>query len=166
MYIVGIDPGLKGGIAYYTPSELLAYRTPTIEVPFVKKGKKTTRNDMDLENIRDEMRLSDITHVFLEKVSAMPGQGVTGMFRFGQNLGQWQGLLVALDLPYTMVTPQVWKKHMGLIKADKGKSIELARTFWPHYAESIFKYKTADEGRAEAALIAKYGWEQLNAQAA
>jgi crossover junction endodeoxyribonuclease RuvC len=166
LYIVGIDPGLKGGIAYYHPTKLITYRTPTIEVPFIKKGKKKTRNDMDLENLRDEMRLSDIDHVFLEKVSAMPGQGVTGMFRFGQNLGQWQGLLVALDLPYTMVTPQAWKKHMGLIKADKGKSVDLAREFWPEHQTTSFKYKGADEGRAEASLIAKYGWEQLNAQAA
>jgi crossover junction endodeoxyribonuclease RuvC len=165
LYIVGIDPGLKGGIAYYTPSKLLAYRTPTIEVPFIKKGKKKTRNDMDLDKLRDELQLLPITHVFLEKVSAMPGQGVTGMFRFGQNLGQWQGLLAGLDLPYTMVTPQVWKRHMELIKADKGQSVELARTFWPDHMET-FKYKTADEGRAEASLIAKYGWEQLNAQAA
>ena len=121
---------------------------------------------MDLEHICNELRLSDVTHVFLEKVSAMPGQGVTGMFRFGQNLGQWQGLLAGLELPYTMVTPQAWKKHMGLIKADKGRSIELARTFWPQHAETTFKYKLADEGRAEASLIAKYGWEQLNAKAA
>jgi crossover junction endodeoxyribonuclease RuvC len=165
LYIVGIDPGLKGGIAFYTPSTLLAFRTPTKEVPFIKKGKKKTRNDMDLDAIRDELRLYTVTHVFLEKVSAMPGQGVTGMFRFGQNLGQWQGLLAGLDLPYTMVTPQMWKKHMGLIKADKGQSVELARSFWPNQSET-FKYKTADEGRAEASLIAKYGWEQMNAKAA
>lgn len=166
MYIVGIDPGLKGGIAYYTPDTLIAYRTPTIEVPFIKKGKKKTRHDMDLVNICEELRLSDIEHVFLEKVSAMPGQGVTGMFRFGQNLGQWQGMLAGLNLPYTMVTPQAWKKHMGLIRADKGKSVELAHEFWPEHRTTSFKYKGADEGRAEASLIAKYGWEYLNAQAA
>lgn len=162
-YIVGVDPGLKGGIAYYSPGKLITYRTPTIEVPFVKKGKKTTRNDMDLETIVRELSLSDVNHVFLEKVSAMPGQGVTGMFRFGQNLGQWQGLIVGLGLAYTMVTPQAWKKHSGLIKATKGQSVDMARDLWPHNSGD-FKYKTADEGRAEAALIAKYGWEQLNAE--
>lgn len=165
MYIVGIDPGLKGGIAYYHPNRLLAYRTPVIEVPFVKKGKKKTRTDMDLESITHELRESAVTHVFLEKVSAMPGQGVTGMFRFGQNLGQWQGILTGLGLEYTMVTPQVWKKHHGLIGAEKGNSVELARSLWPDN-ERDFKYKTADEGRAEASLIARYGWIQLNADAA
>ena len=165
MYIVGIDPGLSGGIAYYTPDKLLAYRTPTVAVPYVKKGKKKTRNDMDLNHIYEEMRVSDITHVFLEKVSAMPGQGVTGMFRFGQNLGQWQGMLAGLGLEYTMVTPQVWKRQAGLIKATKGQSVDLARSLWPNNAED-FKYKTADEGRAEAALIARYGWMQLNEDAA
>lgn len=164
MFIVGIDPGLSGGIAYYTPDQLFAYRTPTVAVPYVKKGKKTTRNDMDLNHIYEEMRISDITHVFLEQVSAMPGQGVTGMFRFGQNLGQWQGMLAGLGLDYTMVRPQVWKKQAGLIKASKGDSVELARKLWPN--TDSFKYKTADEGRAEAALIARYGWMQLNEEAA
>lgn len=163
MYIVGIDPGLKGGIAFYHPNQLVAERTPLIEVPYVKKGKKRTRSDMDLGTIRKSMQDFDISHVFLEKVSAMPGQGVTGMFRFGQNLGQWQGLIVGMGLEYTMVTPQAWKKHSGLIKATKGQSVDMARDLWPDNGVD-FKYKTADEGRAEAALIAKYGWDQLNAE--
>ncbi|KPL07307.1 hypothetical protein AMJ86_04745 [bacterium SM23_57] len=155
---------MKGGIAYYSPDKLTTYRTPTIEVPFVKKGKKTTRNDMDLESIARQLVEYGPDHIFLEKVSAMPGQGVTGMFRFGQNLGQWQGILAGLGYDYTMVTPQVWKKQAGLIKAAKGDSVELARTLWPDSTD--FKYKTADEGRAEAALIARYGWLQLNEEAA
>lgn len=165
MFTVGIDPGLKGGIAFYSPDKLLAFRTPTVDVPFVKKGKKTTRADMDLNECRFLLTTYEIGHVFLEQVSAMPGQGVTGMFRFGQNLGQWQGLIVGLDLPYTLVRPQVWKKHSGLIGAEKGDSVELARKTWPD-ADKIFKYKTADEGRAEAALMAKYGWETQHEAAA
>lgn len=165
MFIVGIDPGLKGGIAFYTPTELLAHRTPIIAVPYVKKGKKTTRNDMNLAGCKELLQTYTITHVFLEKVSAMPGQGVTGMFRFGQNLGQWQGILVGMGLDYTMVTPQVWKRQAELIKADKGDSVELARKIWPDH-DGMFKYKTADEGRAEAALMARYGWMQLNEKAA
>jgi crossover junction endodeoxyribonuclease RuvC len=154
--IIGIDPGLKGGISVYNETELFAYRTPIVDVPFVKKGKKTTRSNMDLRACRVLLRQHDITHVFLEQVSAMPGQGVTGMFRFGQNFGQWEGLLTGMDLEYTLVRPQVWKKYSGLIKADKGDSIILARELWPERDE--FKYKTTDEGRAEAALIARYGW--------
>jgi crossover junction endodeoxyribonuclease RuvC len=165
MYIVGIDPGLKGGIAFYHPNQLVTERTPTVAVPYMKKGKKSTRNDMDLNAICEMMEPFEISHVFLEKVSAMPGQGVTGMFRFGQNLGQWQGLLAGLGLEFTMVTPQMWKKQAGLIKATKGQSVDTARTLWPENAVD-FKYKTADEGRAEAALIARYGWMQLNAEAA
>lgn len=156
MFIVGIDPGLKGGIAFYSPTELLALRTPTVEVPYVKKGKKRTRFDMDLDECRKLLQSQPISHAFLEKVSAMPGQGVTGMFRFGQNLGQWQGLLAGMDIDYTLVTPQKWKRQAGLIKADKGASVELARNTWPNYPE-LFRFKTADEGRAEASLIALYG---------
>jgi hypothetical protein len=64
-----------------------------------------------------------------------------------------------------MVTPQAWKKQAGLIKASKGASVDLARELWPDNSDD-FKYKTADEGRAEAALIARYGWVQLEAAAA
>lgn len=164
MFIVGIDPGLKGGIAYYTPTQLFAYRTPTVKVPFVKRGKKTTRDDMDLNECRVMLQRHDIDHVFLEKVAAMPGQGVTGMFRFGQNLGQWEGLLTGMGIPYTLVRPQVWKKSCGLIKAEKGDSVIMAREAWPDY--DYFKYKTADEGRAEASLMARYGWEARHEDAA
>ena len=160
MAIVGIDPGLKGGIAFYNPDKLSAHRTPTVAVPYVKKGKKRTRNDMDLDACRELLSRPDISHVFLEKVGAMPGQGVTGMFRFGQNLGHWQGLLAGMNLPYTMVTPQAWKKQAGLIKADKGASIILARELWPDNSVE-FKYKTTDEGRAEAELMARYGYEEI-----
>jgi crossover junction endodeoxyribonuclease RuvC len=130
-----------------------------VAVPYTKKGKKTTRNDMDLHECRVILQSTDVTHIYLEKVSAMPGQGVTGMFRFGQNLGQWQGLLAGMGLDYTMVTPQAWKRQAGLIGADKVDSVVLARKFWPEHSD-MFKYKTADEGRAEAALIARYGWMQ------
>ena len=159
-YIVGIDPGLKGGIAFYNSEDLRAFRTPTYKSPYVKKGKKRERDEMDLAKIRSDLFLDllpNIRHVFLEQVNAMPGQGVTGMFRFGQNLGQWQGFLSGVGLPYTMVRPQVWKKHSGLIGSDKESSIDLAREIWPDHATTDFKYKTADEGRAEASLIARYG---------
>jgi len=161
MYTVGIDPGIKGGIAFYSPTKLLAYRTPTVKVPFVKRGKKTTRDDMDLGECRDILLRHPVSQIFLEQVSAMPGQGVTGMFRFGQNLGQWQGLLIGLDLEYILVRSQVWKKQVGLIGAAKVDSVELAKQNFPNNA-SDFKYKTADEGKAEAALIAKYGWSIIS----
>jgi len=157
MYTVGIDPGLKGGMAFYHPNQLVAERTPVVAVPYKKK----TRNDMDLNSICDKFEYFEVSHVFLEQVSAMPGQGVTGMFRFGQNLGQWQGIIAGLGLKCIMVRPQVWKKQAGLIKADKGDSVVLARELWPENGAD-FKYKTADEGRAEAALIARYGWMSLN----
>ena len=157
-FTVGIDPGLKGGLAFYNENDLFAYRTPTIEVPYTKRGKKTTRADMHLDGCVELLNSNGIDHVFLEQVSAMPGQGVTGMFRFGQNLGQWQGILTGMGLPFTLVRPQVWKRHMGLIGAEKGDSVKKALEAWPEHKE-LFKYKTADEGRAEAALMAKYGRE-------
>lgn len=156
-YIVGIDPGLSGGIALYNPESLFAYRTPVVVTPFVKNGKKTSRKNMALIECRDLLQSDSIDHVFLELVSAMPGQGVTGMFRFGQNLGQWQGLIAGLNLDVTYVRPQVWKKSLNLIGENKNKSVDLARDLFPDNSKD-FKYVKADEGRAEASLIAYYGW--------
>lgn len=160
-YIAGIDPGLEGGIALYNSDNLLAYRTPTVITKFIKKGKKSERKDMDVLKCKEILDAATITHVFIEKVSALPGQGVTGMFRFGQNFGQWEGLVIGLGIEYTLVRPQLWKKHLNLIGAQKHNSVELAKEIFPNNVTD-FKYKTADEGRAEASLIAKYGWDQLH----
>ena len=161
MFIAGIDPGLKGGIAFYKPGELIAHRTPVLTTDFMKAGKKKQRSVMNLPEAKALLESVEIEHVYLELVTAMSKQGVTGMFRFGQNLGQWEGLITGLGLEFTHVRPQVWKKWGGLIKAEKNASVELAREWFPDNSKD-FKYVTADEGRAEASLIAKYGWEQIH----
>lgn len=161
-YIIGIDPGLSGGLAFYNPDNLIVYATPVNELSFIKAGKKRKRNEMDVEAVRELIVQYDGTQfniecAYLEHVSAMPGQGVTGVFRFGQNFGQWQGILGGLGIRTVLIRPQTWKAFFGLNRS-KDTSLGLAREYWPENAAESFRLKKHD-GLAEAALIAKYGFE-------
>lgn len=160
-FVVGIDPGQKGGLAFYNPEKLIVFATPIKEVEFVKrvkgKSKKRTRSEMEVGEAREILKHHSVECAYLEKVAAMSKQGVTGMFRFGENFGQWQGLLSGLEIEYTMVRPQVWKKAFALNR-DKHSSLNLARELFPNNSEDFTLVK--HEGLAEAALIAMYGWSQ------
>ncbi len=96
------------------------------------------------------------TLVVLESVHAMPKQGVSSSFSFGQGLGMWQGIIAALGLPLEMPSPQRWKKA---IMADQGKEKSAARykamQLFPSVATQFARVK--DDGRAEALLMAEYG---------
>lgn len=160
-FVIGIDPGHTGAIAFLNEQTLHTFETPTYTVEFVKKvkGKTVTRkrNQMNIPKARDIIREFDIEYAFIEQVTAREGQGVTGMFRFGENFGQWQGLLTGLNIPYYLVTPQKWKAHFGLLGKEKYDSLELAKELYENN-QPDFKRKK-DHGRAEAALIARYGIE-------
>ena len=155
-WILGIDPGLSGGISFYNGTILLTFPTPLLQTQFVKNGKKQTRRVMDLELMVHIINTNQPDKAIIEKVRAMKGQGVSGMFRFGCNYGQYLGILTALSIPYTEVTPQKWKKHFGL-DSDKNKSLELARKMFP---DNLARFKRKkDDGSAESALIARYEYD-------
>ena len=161
-YVIGVDPGLKGGIAFLSEEKLVVHPTPVIVKSFMKNGKKKTRSEMDLDKVYQIIGEYDgpsmlIDCAYLEHVSAMPGQGVTGMFRFGQNFGQWQGVLAGFGIRTVLVRPQTWKAAFGLNRS-KTTSLELAREFWPDNSDESFRLKKHD-GLAEASLIAKYGYQ-------
>lgn len=156
MIVLGIDPGLSGGLAIYDGETLIPFSTPVNEVEFVKNGKKQKRKEMDLEHVCEILDKYKPHQAFLEKVTARPGQGVTSMFRFGENFGQFQGILTALGIPVTFVTPQTWKKVFEL-GSEKNASLELAKTLFEGH-DKTFKLKKND-GIAEAALIARYGYD-------
>lgn len=160
MRFLGIDPGLTGGIAIIEDDKLIfAEMVPVLSESFIKKGKKATRNIMDLPSIVEILKKYKPDCGALEKVSARSSQGVTSMFRFGTGLGEYRGILSALRIPFIMPTPQAWKKYHDLIgSTDKLPSLELARDLWPEYAPTAFRLKKHD-GVAEASLIAKYGFD-------
>lgn len=155
MLIYGIDPGYTGAITLYWPTtgDIEVHDMPTM--PNVK-GKTVLNMHSILEILRPE---DDKARVgFIEQVAAMRGQGVTSMFRFGEQFGALQMALAAHETPMYLVTPQKWKKHFGLTR-DKGVSRGLAMQRFPKYADQFKRVK--DDGRAEATLIALYGKEML-----
>ena len=151
-YFVGIDPGKGGAIAVIDQE---GENPPWIEdTPTIKVGKKT---HFDVAGMSDLLRRIDPTQAiaFVEKVGAMPGQGVTSMFNFGGNYFSWQMGLSCFRVPYELVTPQRWKKSLlaGMPKG-KGSSRQKAIALFPAQQEMFRRVK--DDGRAEALLIAEF----------
>lgn len=150
--ILGIDPGLSGAIAFYDTSNesVVVIDMPTVEV--TRNGKN--KREVSPALIADAVAGKGIVQAFVERVSAMPGQGVSSMFSFGRSVGVIEGVLAAYEIPVTLVTPQAWMKAMG-VRAGKDGSRERAMQLFPQYADLFSRKK--DDGRSDAVLIAKYG---------
>ena len=120
MRIIGIDPGLSGGIAILDDLKVF----DIFDMPVMSEGKKNKNqlNSAQLVNIIKKHIVSGDTFVIVEQVGAMPGQGVTSMFNFGQTFGSIKGVCAALDLPIFYVRPTKWKKHFELINSSKDAS--------------------------------------------
>ena len=152
MIVLGIDPGLSGALAFYdTVSEVLVVMDmPTVEV--TRNGK--SKREVSPALVADMVAGKGIEKAFMERVSAMPGQGVSSMFSFGRSSGVVEGVLAAYEIPTTLVTPQAWMKAMG-VRAGKDGSRERAMQLFPQYSMTFSRKK--DDGRSDAALIAKFG---------
>ncbi len=152
MIVLGIDPGLSGALAFYdTVSEaLVVMDMPTVEV--TRNGK--SKREVSPALVADMVAGKGIEKAFMERVSAMPGQGVSSMFSFGRSSGVVEGVLAAYEIPTTLVTPQAWMKAMG-VRAGKDGSRERAMQLFPQYSTAFSRKK--DDGRSDAALIAKFG---------
>jgi len=152
MIILGIDPGLNGAFAFYNTIEntLMVYDMPTVDVVRNKKSKR----EVCASGVSMILYNRDVTYAFLERVNAMPGQGVTSVFSFGRSTGILEGVLAAFNIPVTIITPQTWQKAMQ-VRDGKDGSRERAMQMFPARAE-LFQRKR-DDGRSDAALIAAYG---------
>ena len=153
MIIIGIDPGISGAISVVENKKVLeVYDTPTMI-----DGKKNKRqiNSAQVTNIIKERLNSDKdVIVVVEHVNAMPGQGVTSMFNFGQSFGVIKGICAALSLPIYFVRPVKWKKHFNLIKTNKDASRTKVIEVYPELSNKLHRKK--DSNRADAILIALY----------
>lgn len=156
MVVGGIDPGFKGGLAFWDGASLRTYAMPILEVEFMKKGKRRKRSVLDLTRLRNILAQEKPDAILLEQVNARPGQGTTSMFRFGQSYGQVQGIVVALNIELLHVPPQLWKRAYALTQ-DKDMSLERARALFP--ANLLDFRLKKHEGVAEASLIARYGFQ-------
>ncbi len=153
MRIIGIDPGLSGGIAIL--DDLKIY--DIFDMPIMSEGKKNKNqlNSAQLVNILNKHVLKkENTFVIVEQVSAMPGQGVTSMFNFGQTFGSIKGICAALGLPIFYVRPAKWKKHFELINSSKDASRTKVIEMYPSISSRLAKKK--DVNKADAILIARY----------
>lgn len=157
-YIIGIDPGLTGAIALYEPIIEILH---TFEMPVIAAGTKSKRiiDALELSRMVDSWcKRFTIKKVVIERVHAMPSQGVTSVFSFGMGYGVVLGILAANTLPVEMVTPQSWKKDLK-VPALKDGSRARASEIFPQHSGQWNKAKW--DGRAEAAMIAYYGAKHL-----
>ena len=152
MRIIGIDPGLSGGIAILDDLKIF----DVFDMPIMSEGKKNKNqlNSAQLVNIIKKNIVSGNTFVIVEQVSAMPGQGVTSMFNFGQTFGSIKGICAALNLPIFYVRPAKWKKHFELINSSKDASRTKVIEMYPSISGRLSKKK--DVNKADAILIARY----------
>ena len=153
MIIIGVDPGINGAISVIENKKILeVYDTPTMI-----DGKKNKRqiNGAQVTNIfKERLNLNKEVIVVVEQVNAMPGQGVTSMFNFGQSFGVIKGICAALSLPIHFVRPAKWKKHFNLIKTNKDASRTKVIESYPEISSKLHRKK--DINRADAILIALY----------
>ena len=153
MRIIGIDPGLSGGIAILDDLKIF----DIYDMPIMSEGKKNKNqlNSAQLVNIiKKNLIPNGNTFLIVEQVSAMPGQGVTSMFNFGQTFGSIKGICAALNLPIFFVRPAKWKKHFDLINSSKDASRTKVIEMYPSISPRLSKKK--DVNKADAILIARY----------
>ena len=153
MKIIGIDPGLNGAIAVLQDNKV----KEIFDVPVMPEGKKNKRqlNSAQLEKLlKDIISDNEEIVVIVENVSAMPGQGVTSMFNFGQTFGAIKGICAALGLPIFFVRPAKWKKYFDLINSSKDASRTKAIEMYPSLSDQLSKKK--DVNKSAAILIARF----------
>ncbi len=155
MLIISIDPGINGAICFFENGEV----KDVLEMPTMAEGKKNKRqvNGRQMYNelsTRIKAYKTENINVIVEQVSAMPGQGVTSMFNFGQSFGVIKGICAAMQLPIFFVRPTKWKKHFELINSQKDASRTKAIEMFPKISSILSKKK--DSNKADAILIASF----------
>lgn len=148
MMLLGVDPGLKGALSFLDTNDR------TLEIVDMPTFLATTKNEVNGHAIKDLVRRLCPKEAFVENVHSFPGEGPAGAFSFGKGVGIIHGVLMALDVPYTLVTSTMWKKALGVPTAKDGARSRAVQLL-PSY--SLYFTRKKDDGRAEASLIALYG---------
>jgi crossover junction endodeoxyribonuclease RuvC len=158
MLIIGIDPGISGSICFFEDGKII----DVVEMPTMTEGKKN-KKQVNGSQIFNEIlfRIKKLdkkdVKVIIEQVSAMPGQGVTSMFNFGQSFGILKGICSAMQLPMYFVRPAKWKKYFNLINSEKDASRTRAIEIFPYFSGQLSRKK--DSNKADAILIASFYYE-------
>ena len=158
MLIIAIDPGISGAICFFEDGHV----KEIIDMPVMAEGKKNKQQVNGPQTYNEiskrinKLTKKDIT-VVIEQVSAMPGQGVTSMFNFGQSFGILKGICSAMQLSVYFVRPAKWKKYFNLINSEKDASRTRAIEIFPYYSSHLSRKK--DSNKADAILIASFFFE-------
>ena len=158
MLIIGIDPGISGSLCFFQGGKII----DVIDMPSMAEGKKN-KKQVNGAQIYNEifLRIKNIKKenikVVIEHVSAMPGQGVTSMFNFGQSFGVLKGICSAMQLPMYFVRPVKWKKYFNLLNSEKDASRTKAIEIFPYFSTELSRKK--DSNKADAILIASFYYE-------
>ena len=158
MLIIGIDPGITGSICFFEDGKII----DVVEMPNMAEGKKNKRQVNGAQIYHEiskrikNLEKKDIK-VIIEQVAAMPGQGVTSMFNFGQSFGVLKGICAAMQIPMYFVRPAKWKKYFNLINSEKDASRTKAIEIFPHFSTQLSR-KT-DSNKADAILISSFFYE-------
>ena len=158
MLIIGIDPGITGSICFFEDGKI----TDVVEMPNMAEGKKNKRQVNGAQIYHEiskrikNLEKKDIK-VIIEQVAAMPGQGVTSMFNFGQSFGVLKGICAAMQIPMYFVRPAKWKKYFNLINSEKDASRTKAIEIFPHFSAQLSRKK--DSNKADAILISSFFYE-------
>ncbi len=158
MLIIGIDPGISGSICFFQDGVI----KDVVEMPTMiegKKNKKQVNGSQIFNEITEKIKNMDKKNikVVIEHVTAMPGQGVTSMFNFGQSFGILKGICSAMQISVYFVRPAKWKKYFNLINSEKDASRTRAIEIFPYYSPHLSRKK--DSNKADAILIASYFFE-------
>ena len=158
MLVIGIDPGISGSICFFQDGKII----DVVEMPIMIEGKKN-KKQVNGSQIFNEIsyRIKKIDKkdikVVIEQVSAMPGQGVTSMFNFGQSFGILKGICSAMQLPMYFIRPAKWKKYFNLINSEKDASRTRAIEVFPYFSSQLSRKK--DSNKADAILLASFYYE-------
>ncbi|MDC0875325.1 crossover junction endodeoxyribonuclease [Candidatus Pelagibacter sp.] len=158
MLVIGIDPGISGSICFFQDGKII----DVVEMPTMTEGtknKKQVNGSQIFNEISERIKKIDKKDikVIIEQVSAMPGQGVTSMFNFGQSFGILKGICSAMQLPMYFVRPAKWKKYFNLINSEKDASRTRAIEIFPYFSSQLARKK--DSNKADAILIASFYYE-------
>ena len=163
MFIIGIDPGITGSICFFEDGKII----DVVEMPNMAEGKKNKRQVNGAQIYHEiykrikNLEKKDIK-VVIEQVAAMPGQGVTSMFNFGQSFGVLKGICAAMQIPMYFVRPAKWKKYFNLINSEKDASRTKAIEIFPHFSAQLSRKK--DSNKADAILISSFFYETYKSE--
>jgi crossover junction endodeoxyribonuclease RuvC len=163
MLVIGFDPGISGSICFFQDGKII----DVIEMPTMtegKKNKKQVNGSQIFNEISERVKKIDKRDikVVIEQVSAMPGQGVTSMFNFGQSFGILKGICSAMQLPMYFVRPVKWKKYFNLINSEKDASRTRVIEIFPYFSSQLSRKK--DSNKADAILIASFYYETYKSE--